>query len=146
MLEGMSQTQAEIFEALRLYVIERRHSLGISQVEAARRGGFPVGTLANFEGGSRASIPRQETLQAFAKGMAVPYATLYRFASGLTPEPSDADAVIANLVSDLSPEGKSLVLEWLTMPEERRLTVEAGLVALLAAIRRQSVGAPAFRE
>lgn len=139
MLSAMTNDQ-DAAEALRRYIIDRRMALGLSQRDVAKLGGFSAGTLGVFESGARPSIPRQETLSAFAKGLGVPYATLDRIARGLPPEPPPDDTVIVNLMADLSPDTKRLVMEWLTMNAEQRAALEAGLSALVAALRRQSQG------
>lgn len=127
----------DAFDRLRQFVIDTRKAARLTQRDVAKRGQLPLGTIGNIEAGSRSSIPRQETLKGLAKGLGVPYEVLDRIVRGV-PEATTEDNVLASLTLDLKPETKALLMSWLTMPENQRVAVEAGLTALIAALSQKS--------
>ena len=58
--------------SLRLFVIERRHRLGVRQVDLAERCGISHSWVTSFECGRKNGKPRKDTLLQLARGLCLP--------------------------------------------------------------------------
>lgn len=127
---------ADTSERLRHYIIERRREAGLTQEQASKRAGIPLSTWGTIES-KRATIPTPENLLAVAKGIGVPVLSLMRIIDGKSPELSPEEGVLSNLIGSLTPDGKKLVLDWLTRPQEQRAMIELALQSFLAGLKPQ---------
>lgn len=122
-------------ERLRRYVVDTRKARGLTQDQAAKRAGIPLSTWGTIESRPN-TMPKPENLLAIAKGLSVPLLALLRVIEGKPPGLAPDEQYLSALMGEMSDTGRKLVVEWLTSPEEKRRAVEAGLIALLAALGR----------
>lgn len=121
-------------QRLRAYIRDTRNTSGNTQAQCATRAGVPLSTWGTWET-DRGTMPSPENLIAIAKGLSVPPIYLLRVVEGLPPQPEGMEVIASSLMATLTPEGKRLVLEWMTAPPEQRRAIEAGLAGLLIALR-----------
>jgi transcriptional regulator with XRE-family HTH domain len=122
-------------QRLREYMREIRKQRGFPMQYCADKGGMPLATWATIEkeGGS---TPGADKLMGIAKALDVPAINLLRIMEGKELR-HDTSTLLLNLFEASSPHVQGLVLEWLTMPQDQQVAVEAGLASLLTALRQR---------
>jgi transcriptional regulator with XRE-family HTH domain len=116
----MALTRHEALENLRQFVIDQRTKRRMSQRDLAKAAGVSHATISHLES-ARGTVPKQESLQAIASGLGVPYEMLDRLARGIDPDAGD---------DVLSPELAAVFADVITWPEadqERFLAVVRAL-------------------
>lgn len=128
------ETDEIIGKRLQQFMRDTRAAKRLTQRDCAARSGVPMSTWGTYESQGNGK-PDPATFLAIAKGLQVSTIELLRAIEGKRQR-SDTAAILFNLFDDLSADAQGMVLEWLTMPDQQRRQVEAGLSALLAALRQ----------
>lgn len=125
----------QALKALKDFIVDTRLGLRLSQPELAQRCGIPEGTIAAIESRTRWSMPRQPTLEAIAKGLGVPYATLDRIIRGKPHEADHKTVGLSNLLQDAPEAFKRDLLEYSVWPDDMRRAVEAVMHTAIESLR-----------